>query len=221
MTTVLLVDDQALIRSGIRAILSADRSLQVEECENGCDAIARVDAGGVDVVLMDIRMPGMDGVEATRRIRRLPNARSVRILILTTFEGDETVVQAISAGADGFVGKSVEPTDLRERVRSVLTGQAELSAAATAALVKHVAGTSTPVFRVDPRLMARAEMLTPRERDIVTAAATGLKNDEIAAAEHISQYTVKTHINRAMSKLGVTDRGQLVAFAYRAGLIQD
>jgi DNA-binding NarL/FixJ family response regulator len=217
---LLLVDDQALIRSGLRAILGADPTFRIDEATNGYDAIEQVRSGMIDLVLMDIRMPGMNGVEATRRIRSLPGP-SPKIMVLTTFEADETVVEAISAGADGFIGKSVEPEELLARIHSVLGGRAELSPAAAGALVRHVAEGEDSRPRIDPRLATLAERLTPRERDIVIAVASGRTNDEIAAAEFISQFTVKTHVNRAMTKVGASDRGQLVAFAFRAGLVRD
>jgi DNA-binding NarL/FixJ family response regulator len=220
MIRVLVVDDQALIRSGIRAILSVQPDIEVSEATGGMEAVARAASNDIDLILMDIRMPDLDGIEATRQIRSLPRGADLKILVLTTFENDVTVVEAVRAGADGFVGKSVEPDELVHRVRSVAAGHAELSPAATNALVRHVGSVSPEMARIDPRMAALAETLTPRERDIVRAVATGLRNEEIAEAEFISQFTVKTHLNRAMAKAGVNDRGQLVLFAFRSGLAE-
>lgn len=219
MARILIVDDQPLIRAGLRGILRSAPDLSVTEVDNGYDAVAAAAADEVDLILMDIRMPGLTGAEATRRIRELPDAR-VRILVLTTFEGDETVLDAIAAGADGFIGKGVEPDELIARIRSVLAGNAELSSAATRALVRHVAAPSR-ALRPDPELARLVDLLTPRERDVVVAVAAGLRNDEIAEREFISQHTVKTHLNRAMSKLGMSDRAQVVSFAFRAGLVNE
>lgn len=219
MAHLLLVDDQPLIRAGLRGILSADPTFQVSEVSNGWDAISAVDAGGIDLVLMDMRMPGIGGAETTRRIREIPG-RSPRILVLTTFDGDETVLDAVENGADGFIGKSIEPDELLTRIRSVLQGNTELSPAAARALLQRVASPASAPLRIDPQQAELIELLTPRERAIVVAVSGGLRNDQIAAVEHISQHTVKTHINRAMAKIGVSDRGQLVAFAFRSGLVR-
>lgn len=215
---VLIVDDQPLIRAGLRGILGSDPALSVSEVDNGYDAIASVRAGSVDLILMDMRMPGMGGAETTRLIRALPHP-SVKILVLTTFDADDTVLEAISAGADGFIGKGVEPDELLARIHSMLTGNTELSPAAAAALVRHAA--HNPVRRTDPSLAKKLDSLTVRERDIVTAVANGMRNDEIAAAEFISTHTVKTHLNRAMAKLDLRDRAQVVTFAFRSGLIAE
>lgn len=218
MTRILIVDDQALIRAGIRGILEADTAFQVRDVDNGLDAIRDVVDTGADVVLMDIRMPGLDGVETTRRIRRHVGSATTKILVLTTFENDETVVEAIKAGADGFIGKGVEPTELIDVVRSTAAGRSELSSNAADALVRHVSSVAASSPGVDPKATALAGLLTPRERAIVALVAAGLRNDEIAETEHISQHTVKTHVNRAMAKVGVRDRGQLVVFAFRSGI---
>ncbi|MCK6079414.1 response regulator transcription factor [Microbacterium sp. EYE_5] len=219
MSRILIVDDQPLIRAGLRGILGSAPDLTVTEVDNGYDAVAAAAANEVDLILMDIRMPGITGAEATRRIRELPDAH-VRILVLTTFEGDETVLDAIAAGADGFLGKGVEPDELIGRIRSILAGNTELSSAAARALVRHVASPSR-ALRADPELTRLVELLTPRERDVVVAVAAGLRNDEIAAREFISQHTVKTHLNRAMTKLGMSDRAQVVSFAFRSGLVSE
>lgn len=219
MARILVVDDQALIRAGLRGILGSDPELIVSEADNGYDAVAAAAAGEVDLILMDMRMPGLTGADATRRIRALPDAR-VKILVLTTFEGDETVLDAIVAGADGFIGKGVEPDELLRNIHSMLAGNTELSSAAARALVRHAAAPAGGL-RTDPRLVKMVDLLTPRERDIIVAVAAGLRNDEIAENEYISQHTVKTHLNRAMTKLGVSDRAQVVTFAFRSGLISE
>jgi DNA-binding NarL/FixJ family response regulator len=220
MIRVLIVDDQELIRVGLRGILAAVPDFDVDEAADGAAALRRLAQAPTDVILMDIRMPEIDGVETTRRIRTQYGAAGPRILVLTTFENEETVVDAVQAGADGFVGKGIEPADLVASIRSLAEGRSRLSADATDALVRHVS-VRPPRTPIDPELVATAEMLTSRERHMVAAVATGLTNDQIAAAEHISRLTVKTHVNRAMAKVGVNDRAQLVSFAFRAGLVND
>ncbi|MFV0524021.1 MAG: response regulator [Acidimicrobiales bacterium] len=217
---ILLVDDQALIRAGFAALISTADDLEVVgEAGNGDDAVELARQLRVDVVLMDIRMPGTDGVEATRRISRDDDLAGVKVIILTTFELDQYVIDAIEAGAAGFVGKSIEPDQLIEAIRTVASGEALLSPKATRALLAAYTADSgtepTPPPPDDPALA----LLTPREREVVELAALGLTNADIAERLYLSALTVKTHANRAMMKLDVRDRAQLVAYAYRSGLV--
>jgi DNA-binding NarL/FixJ family response regulator len=166
---------------------------------------------------MDIRMPGVDGVEATRRIRTFASADEVKILVLTTFDHDATVLAALEAGANGFLSKGVGPAALISAVNDVAVGGGALSSAAAASVIEHVADGSRRVIDSDLAELFRA--LTPRERDVVIAASAGKSNAEIATEMFVSPYTVKTHANRAMTKVGARDRAQLIAFAYRSGLV--
>ncbi|GAA0980457.1 response regulator transcription factor [Acrocarpospora macrocephala] len=217
MTRILIVDDQEMIRIGLRTILGTHPGFDVVgDVGDGLEAVRFVREQPVDVVLMDIRMPGVDGVEATRRIRETHPAERTRIVILTTFEEDETVLAALRAGANGFLSKAAGPAELTAGINEVAAGGGALSAAAAAALIGHV--TEQPAVTVDAAMADRFAALTPRERDVVSAIASGLDNDQIAATMFISPYTVKTHANRAMAKVGARDRAQLVAFAYRAGI---
>ena len=218
MIQVLIVDDQQMIRLALRPILEAQEGIAVVgEAEDGRQAVALVEHERPDVVLMDIRMPSMDGVEATRRIRERHPAEEVRILVLTTFEEDELVLSALQAGANGFLSKAVGPAELAAAIRDVAAGGGAPSPAAQTALIGHVA--EHPAPSVDADLAASFEALTPREREIVLAAATGLSNEDIGTRLFLSPLTVKTHANRAMAKVGARDRAQLVAFAYRAGIV--
>jgi DNA-binding NarL/FixJ family response regulator len=217
MTSVLLVDDQALIRSGLRSVLESADIEVVGEAGDGETALRMAWELMPDVVLMDLRMPRRDGVEATRDIRANAPLAGVRILVLTTFDGDREVIAALAAGADGFLGKSAEPDDLIAAVERTARGEAALSPRAARAIVTHIgSGKSAPA--IDPALEELVKTLTPRERDLVAAAATGDDNQSIAERLFISPLTVKTHLNRAMSKLGARNRGQLVAIAYRSGI---
>jgi DNA-binding NarL/FixJ family response regulator len=216
---VLLVDDQAMIRAGLRSVLeSADIEI-VGEAGDGAAALSLLHSTLADVVLMDLRMPGVDGVEATTRIRADAALTSVRVLVLTTFDADEDVIAALAAGADGFLSKSAEPDDLIDAVLHTAAGRSSLSPRAARAVVSHLAK-SRPPAALDPELAARVATLTPRERDLVIAAAAGDDNATIARRLFISPLTVKTHLNRAMMKLDARDRGQLVAIAYRSGLAE-
>lgn len=213
----MIVDDQEMIRTGLRTIIGAHPDLEVV-AETG-DALAAIRLLGtteVDVVLMDIRMPGIDGVEATRRIRASYPAEQVRILVLTTFDQDENVLAAVRAGADGFFSKGAGPAELTAGIVRVAEGGRALSPTAVDALVDHVAeGKATPA---DPEIADRFEALTPREREIVQAIVTGLTNEQIAGDLYLSPFTVKTHANRAMVKVGARDRAQLVSLAVLAGI---
>jgi DNA-binding NarL/FixJ family response regulator len=214
----MIVDDQEMIRVGLRAILDAQDGLEVvAEAADGLQAVALLTGFRVDVVLMDIRMPGIDGVEATRRVRQIWDAQKVKIIVLTTFDQDETVLAALRAGANGFLSKGVGPAELAAGIREVATGGGALSAAAAAALIGHVA--AEPDIVTDTALAAAFAQLTARELEIVIAVASGRSNEEIAAEMFLSPFTVKTHANRAMTKVGAASRAQLVAYAYQAGLI--
>jgi DNA-binding NarL/FixJ family response regulator len=211
---VVLADDQALIRSGFRVLIdSADDLEVVGEAGTGDDAVRLARSTRADVVLMDIRMPGMDGIAATRAITGDDDLAGVKVVVLTTFEIDAYVIEAVRAGASGFLSKSIEPADLLDAIRTVAGGDALLSPRATQALLAEFATTATPSI---PSGMLDA--LTTREREMMTLAAHGLSNDQIAERLFLSPLTVKTHINRAMMKLAVRDRAQLVVLAYQTGL---
>jgi DNA-binding NarL/FixJ family response regulator len=223
---VLLADDQVLIRSGFAALVnSADDLEVVGEAGDGADAVRQAGALLPDVVLMDIRMPGLDGLSAARQIAASPGLSQVRIIVLTTFEADEYVVEALRSGASGFLGKSVEPDELLDAVRVVARGDALLSPRATRSLIERFVarpGRSGPDSPDGTSGAAREALhvLTEREREMVTLVAHGLTNEDIATRLHLSPLTVKTHVNRAMSKLDVRDRAQLVVLAYRTGLVR-
>jgi DNA-binding NarL/FixJ family response regulator len=217
MISVVLADDQALIRTAVGELVSHEPGFVVAgEASNGREAIDQVRALSPDIVLMDIRMPVMDGIEATRAICSDPRFASTRIIILTTFEEDEYVLQALRAGASGFVGKGTEAADLMTAIRVVHEGEALLSPRATRALIDRYV---TPVER--PALVVPEELrlLTDREREILTLVGRGLSNNDMAALLVISPQTAKTHVNRMMSKLGAHDRAQLVITAYESGLL--
>ncbi|MDR3360117.1 MAG: response regulator transcription factor [Bifidobacteriaceae bacterium] len=216
---VLIADDQTLIRAGFRVLVdSAEDLVVVGEAADGEQALALARSERADVVLMDIRMPGLDGLEATRRISADKDLAGVKVLVLTTFDLDEYVYLALRAGASGFLGKSVDPDDLLDAIRLVAAGEALLSPLATRALIT--------AFLAQPSRVAaagaadRLERLTEREREIVALVAEGLSNDQIAARLVISPMTVKTHVNRAMTKLDLRDRAQLVVAAYQSGLVR-
>jgi DNA-binding NarL/FixJ family response regulator len=212
---VLLADDQALIRAGFRVLLGSAEDIEViAEASDGAQAVSLARRHRPDVVLMDIRMPEMDGLEATRRIGADASLAEVKVLILTTFESDEYVYQALQAGASGFVVKDIEAADLLHAVRVVARGDALLSPAITRRLIADIVARHRP----SPRKDSLSE-LTEREREIMTLVATGLSNDEIATQLHLSPLTVKTHVSRAMLKLGARDRAQLVVIAYQSGLV--
>lgn len=215
---VVLADDQKLIRAGFRVLIdSADDLEVVGEATTGAEAVELARSLRPDIVLMDIRMPEMDGVEATRQITRDERLAAVRILILTTFEIDEYVLQALRAGASGFLGKGVDPDGLLDAIRTVAGGEALLSPAATKKLIgRFLALPENTCSAVPPQLDA----LTEREREVLTLVAGGMSNDEIAERLFVSPLTAKTHVNRAMIKLGARDRAQLVVLAYQSGLVR-
>jgi len=213
---VLLADDQALVRAGFRALLDAQPDIEVVgEAEDGDQASALAAELVPDVILMDIRMPRCDGLEATRRIAGDPALSPVRIVILTTFELDEYVFEAIRAGASGFLVKDTKPADLLQAIRVVAGGDALLSPGVTRRLISEFATRA----KVPPASEALEE-LTDREREVMALAAGGLSNDEIAARLVVSPATAKTHVSRAMIKLGARDRAQLVVAAYESGLVR-
>lgn len=217
---VVLADDQALIRAGFRMLIDAEPDLEVVgEAGDGDEAVRTVRDTRADVVLMDIRMPGTDGIEATRRITNDDDLAGVKVVVLTTFELDEHVVEAIRAGASGFVGKGIEPGDLVDAIRVVASGEALLSSRATQAMLAEFARLESTGER--PAVPASVlDVLTPREREVMALAALGLSNDEIAERLYLSPLTAKTHANRAMMKLGARDRAQLVVLAYQTGLVK-
>ena len=216
MIRVLLADDQSLIRAGFRILLeSADDIEVVGEATDGAQAVELAHTHRADVVLMDIRMPNVDGLEATRRIAAEENLAGVRVVILTTFESDEYVYQAIRAGASGFLVKDSEPAELIQAVRVVARGEALLSPSVTRKLITDIAGRPGR-----PRPAGRElERLTQREREVMTLVAAGLSNDEIAGRLYVSPLTAKTHVSRIMTKLDARDRAQLVVMAYECGLV--
>lgn len=220
MIRVLLADDQALIRAGFAALVdSANDMTVVGQAIDGADAVRQTRVTSPDVILMDIRMPGTDGVEATEQICADPALVDVRVLILTTFEQDDYVVAAIRAGASGFLGKTASPTELLDAIRTIAAGEALLSPRATRAVVERIA--AEPAL-LDPPVAGGRPLaaLTEREREIVALVALGLSNDEIAARLQLSPLTAKTHVSRAMTKLGTRDRAQLVVLAYQSGLVR-
>ena len=221
---VLLADDQVLIRSGFAALVnSADDLEVVGAAGDGAEAVRQAGALRPDVVLMDIRMPGVDGLTAARQIAASPDLSEVRIIVLTTFEADEYVVEALRSGASGFLGKSVEPDELLDAIRVVARGDALLSPRATRSLIARFLaqpGRSGPDPAGPAPVDAALDVLTEREREMVALVAHGLSNEDIAARLHLSPLTVKTHVNRAMSKLRARDRAQLVVLAYQTGLVR-
>jgi DNA-binding NarL/FixJ family response regulator len=213
---VALVDDQALLRAGLRALLNAEHDLEVVgEASDGDEAIALAASAHPDVVLMDIRMPGVDGLEATRRIVADPDLAEVKVVVLTTFEVDEYVFDALRAGAAGFLLKEADPEDIVRAVRVVAEGDSLLSPSITRRVVETFAGGAAP----SGPAVSGLDELTEREAEIVALVGTGLSNGEIAERLVISPATARTHVSRAMLKLGARDRAQLVVFAYEAGLV--
>ena len=219
MIRVLLADDQALIRAGFHVLIDAADDLQVVgEAADGGQAVDLARRERADVVLMDIRMPGVDGLEATRRISADEDLAGVKVIILTTFESDEYVYQAIRAGASGFLVKDTEPADLIQAVRVVAKGDALLSPSVTRRLITDLASRPERPPPGDSPGPALA-VLTDRERQVLGLVAEGLSNDEIAARLFLSPLTSKTHVSRIMTKLDARDRAQLVVIAYETGLV--
>jgi len=213
---VVLADDQALVRAGFRVLLDAEDDVEVVgEAADGESAVAMVAGTRPDVVLMDIRMPGVDGLEATRRIADDTALAGVKVLILTTFEVDEYVFEALRAGASGFLVKDTEPVELLRAVRVVAAGEALLSPGVTRRLIAEF------VSRPDGKVVSPSSLplLTDREREVVALVAAGLSNEEIAEELFVSPATSRTHVSRAMIKLNARDRAQLVVLAYESGLV--
>jgi len=213
---VILADDQALVRAGFRVLVGAAADIEVVgEAGDGQAAIDLARHTPADVVLMDLRMPGVDGLEATRRIAADPDLVGLRVLVLTTFEADGYVFEALRAGASGFLVKYTEPEDLINAIRVVARGDALLSPSVTRRLIANIAGrgTSRPIDSVT------LAVLTEREREVLALVAAGRTNQEIAATLYMSPLTAKTHVNRAMVKLNARDRAQLVVIAYETGLV--
>ncbi|MEH0528695.1 response regulator transcription factor [Streptomyces stelliscabiei] len=216
MIRVLLADDQALVRAGFRALLDAQPDIEVAgEAVDGAQALRGVRQLLPDVVLMDIRMPVLDGLAATRRITGDPELARVRVVMLTTFELDEYVFEAIRSGASGFLVKDTEPDELLRAVRAVVEGDALLSPGVTRRLIAEFAARSK-----QPAAAASLAGLTEREREVMALVGMGLTNDEIARRLVVSPLTAKTHVSRTMVKLGARDRAQLVVLAYESGLVR-
>jgi DNA-binding NarL/FixJ family response regulator len=213
---VLLADDQALVRAGFRALLDAQADIEVVgEAGDGAEAVRLTRELVPDVVLMDIRMPGSDGLEATRLITADARLTDVRIVILSTFDLDEYVFEALRVGASGFLVKDTEPADLIRGVRAVAAGDALLSPGITRRLIAEYA-----THAREPRAAPALDALTEREREVMALVAEGLSNEEIAERLVVSPATAKTHVSRAMVKLAARDRAQLVVIAYESGLVK-
>jgi DNA-binding NarL/FixJ family response regulator len=212
---VLIVDDDALMRAGLRGVLASDEGIElVGEADDGRQAAYRTRLLKPDVVLMDVRMPDLDGISATREV--LAAFPEVKVVILTTFEQDDYIFGALSAGASGFLLKRTRPEDLIAAIHTIAAGDSLLSPSVTSRVIEQMAGLPAPDAARDPRL----EELTAREREVLEHVAGGLSNAEIAAALVIEESTVKTHVKRVLAKLGARDRVQAVIFAYESGLIR-
>jgi DNA-binding NarL/FixJ family response regulator len=216
MIRVLLVDDQALVRGGFKALLDSDPEVEViGEAANGAEAVALARRDRPDVILMDVRMPEMDGLEATRQILGGNPPVDTKVLVLTTFDLDEYVYEGLRAGASGFVLKDIEPSELIQAVHVIARGEALLAPSITRRLIAEFASRRRPQTATTGRLSD----LTEREREVLVLIARGLNNDEIAEELVISPATSKTHVSRIMSKLEARDRAQLVVMAYESGLV--
>jgi DNA-binding NarL/FixJ family response regulator len=216
MIRVVIVDDQALVRGGLRALLDAEDGVEVVgEAADGAEAVRIAGELKPDVMLMDVRMPGVDGLMATKTITSDTALDAVRIVILTTFDLDEYVFEAMRSGASGFLVKDTEPVELIRAVRTVAAGESLLSPRATRRLIEEYAARAKPA-----QLAPILDFLTDREREVMGLVAAGLSNDDIAAELVISPATAKTHVSRAMIKLNARDRAQLVVFAYETGLVR-
>lgn len=219
MTTVLVVDDQELVRAGFCALLEATDGLTVAgEASDGLEALALVDRLAPDVVLMDIRMPRLDGIAATRRLHATDRPASPRVLILTTFDTDENVFDALEAGAVGFLVKDTPPAQLIEAIRAAVAGGAVISPVTTRRLVDRIVASRALPSSAASR--HRLDLLTDREQEVLVMIARGLSNREIAARLVISELTAKTHVSRVLAKLGLTSRVQAAVTAYESGLVR-
>jgi DNA-binding NarL/FixJ family response regulator len=213
---VLLADDESLVRSGFRVLLDLEDDITVVgEATNGAEAVERARALRPDVVLMDIRMPKVDGIQATGQIARTPGLQQTRVLILTTYETDEYVFDALQAGASGFLLKDAGPAELLHAVRVIAAGDALLAPRITRRLIAQVTATRRAAQAGHDRLA----VLTQREREVLALVGQGLSNDEIGARLFLSPATARTHVSRAMGKLGARDRAQLVVIAFQTGLV--
>ncbi|MGW7070609.1 response regulator transcription factor [Streptomyces sp. NPDC054855] len=214
---VLLADDQTVVRAGFRALLDLTDDLAVVgEAADGVAAVELTHTTRPDVVLMDIRMPRVDGLEATRRIVADRALDAVRVLVLTTFEADAYVFEALRAGAAGFLLKDIEPDDLRTAIRTVAAGQSLLAPGVTRRVIEEFARLKAP----EAQALRLLDPLTDREREVLALVGRGLSNDEIGARLLMSPLTAKTHVSRSMTKLGARDRAQLVVLAYETGLVR-
>jgi DNA-binding NarL/FixJ family response regulator len=212
---VVIADDQALLRAGFRVLVESMPDMKVVgEAADGAEAVELARTWQPEVLLMDVRMPNVDGLEATRRITADPATAGVRVLILTTFDLDDYVYEALRAGASGFVLKDTSPEDLLAGIRVVAAGEGLLSPSVTRRLIREFAGRAPPAFPGTGIL----DVLTEREREVLAEVARGLSNSEIASQLHMSVATAKTHVSRILSKLGARDRTQLVVLAYETGL---
>jgi DNA-binding NarL/FixJ family response regulator len=216
---VFLVDDQELVRAGFRMVVESQPDMEVVgEAGDGREALQKVAATRVDVVLMDVRMPRMDGVEATRHLRATADAP--RVVVLTTFDLDEYVFAAVRAGASGFLLKDAQPTELLSGIRAVYSGDAVVAPSATRRLLARFASHLPDGTTTDSDTHTAWRALTDREREVLLEVARGHSNAEIAATLFLSEATVKTHVGRILGKLGLRDRVQLVVFAYENGLVR-
>jgi DNA-binding NarL/FixJ family response regulator len=216
MISVLIVDDQDLVRLGLRTLIESEEDLRVAgEAADGLAAVEAAQRLRPDVILMDVRMPGIDGIEATRRIVADAALIDTRVIVLTTFELDEYVFDALRFGASGFLIKDTKPAEVLRAIRLVAEGEALLSPSVTRRVVRELASRPTRVLKPHSELSS----LTDREREVVGLVGEGLSNDEIASRLTVSPATARTHVSRAMIKLGARDRAQLVVFAYQSGLV--
>jgi DNA-binding NarL/FixJ family response regulator len=216
-TRVFLVDDQALVRAGLKLVIDAQADMAVVgEAGDGRDALEALAVTTVDVVLMDVRMPRLDGVQATARLLERDGDAAPRVLVLTTFDLDEYLFDALRAGASGFLLKDAEPEELLSAIRAVASGDAVVAPSATRRLLEHVADRLPRSRAADARL----ETLTEREAEVLRAVARGASNAEIGAELYMAEATVKTHVGRLLAKLGARDRVQLVVFAYESGVVR-
>ncbi|MEW9547170.1 response regulator [Nonomuraea sp. NPDC050783] len=215
---VLLADDQQLVRAGFRSLLEMDPDITVvAEAEDGVEAVALTRRERPDILLIDIRMPRLDGLAATRQIIADPDLEAVKVIVLTTFEVNEYIFDALKAGASGFLTKTVDSEELRRAVRVVADGEALLTPSVTRRVISEFS--QRPVNDLLNKSAQRLGVLTDREREVMAMVAAGMNNTEVGAALHMSPLTAKTHISRIIAKLGIRDRTQLVVLAYESGLV--